>query len=339
MFFIIAITSSMAFTFIGTSFIFWSNTLNNIEKRYPYDFTYTTFGKEAKVEEEISFLETILKEEKYYYKKAIIKTSIYTSKDTTTFSIINESTYKQLANQLNVDPMPIKENNAIEIVSSEGREIDSIEIDGRLLTVSKEVKSNMLPEPLDNVYVVKDQIFDAIVNKEETTDIYTFKVKDWTNSYKVYDRYAEKYGSDQYSLLLSKSHIYETEKRAYGVVMFLSIFIGVIFFVASSSFIYNKFYMEEEADKTKYNQLNKIGLTYNEIKKVVTLEIGTLFLLPYIVAVVHSSFAMTALKNLYKMNITKSAFLVMGSFLLVQILYFLFIRGKYLSEMREQLVD
>ena len=121
--------------------------------------------------------------------------------------------------------------------------------------------------------------------------------------------------------------------------MFLSIFIGVIFFVTSASFIYNKFYMDEEADKRKYKQLNKIGLTYKEINRIVTLEIGVLFLLPYMVAVIHSSFALLALKNIFKIDVSGAAFLVMGSFFLVQIFYYLFIRGKYLSEMRDELFD
>jgi len=140
-------------------------------------------------------------------------------------------------------------------------------------------------------------------------------------------------------LLLSKSHIYETEKRAYGTIMFLSIFIGVLFFVTSGSFIYNKFYMDEEVDKQKYMQLNKIGLTYNEVKKIVTLEIGVLFLLPYVVAVIHSSLALTVLKNLFNMDVTGAAFIVMGSFLLVQILFFLFIRERFLLEIRDKLVN
>ena len=243
MFFLIAITSTVAFTFIGSSFAFWKNTLGDIEKRYPYDFTYTTFGQSAKLKEEINFLEHTLKEENYDYKKVKIE------------------------------------------------------------------------------------------------DTYNFQIKDWSYTYKVYDKYFDKYGDDQFSLLLSKSHIYETEKRAYGTIMFLSIFIGILFFVTSGSFIYNKFYMDEEVDKQKYVQLNKIGLTYNEIKKVVTLEIGVLFLLPYIVAVIHSSLALTVLKNVFNINVTGAAFLVMGSFLLVQILFFLFIRERYLSEIRDSLID
>ena len=89
----------------------------------------------------------------------------------------------------------------------------------------------------------------------------------------------------------------------------------------------------------KYIQLHKIGLSYKEIKKPVTVEIGILFLLPFVVAVLHSSFALAALQNLFLIEVTSGAFLVMGSFLLVQILYYLFIRGKYLSEIEEHLME
>ena len=74
----------------------------------------------------------------------------------------------------------------------------------------------------------------------------------------------------------------------YAILLFLSIFIGIIFFITSSSFLYNKLYVDCQDDKRKYRSLNKIGLTYKEIRKTVTVEISTLFLLPYVVAVIHS---------------------------------------------------
>ncbi len=69
----------------------------------------------------------------------------------------------------------------------------------------------------------------------------------------------------------------ETGKLMYSTFIFLAIFIGLIFFVTTSSFLYNKFYMDCQVDKKKYEQLNKLGMTYNEIKKASTIEIGIVF--------------------------------------------------------------
>ncbi len=65
----------------------------------------------------------------------------------------------------------------------------------------------------------------------------------------------------------------ETGKLMYSTFIFLAIFIGLIFFVTTSSFLYNKFYMDCQVDKKKYEQLNKLGMTYNEIKKLQRLRL------------------------------------------------------------------
>ena len=91
-------------------------------------------------------------------------------------------------------------------------------------------------------------------------------------------------------------------------------------------------------DKKKYKQLNKIGLTYKEIKKVLNIEIGVLFLLPYIIAVVHFFFAISSLKCAFGIEITVPALQVIGIMLIVQIIYFLIIRKNYLFEIRKSLL-
>lgn len=123
------------------------------------------------------------------------------------------------------------------------------------------------------IYIIEDDLSISRLLKEYiekyglSARVADFDVRDWSSTYVVYDEYEKKYGDNQASLFLSKSHIYETEKRAYGTIMFLSLFLGIIFFVASGSFIYNKFYMDQASDKQKYKQLHKIGVTFKEIKK------------------------------------------------------------------------
>jgi len=64
-----------------------------------------------------------------------------------------------------------------------------------------------------------------------------------------------------------------------------------------------------------------------------------LFLLPYVVAVINSSFALLALKNSLNVDIAWSSFLVMGSFFVVLLIYFLIVRQGYLNEIKEHLID
>ncbi len=60
---------------------------------------------------------------------------------------------------------------------------------------------------------------------------------------------------------------------------------------------------------------------------------------PYIVSVIHSLFALSALKNAFEMDVNLVAFFVMGSFFIIQIIYFLIIRGNYLLDIKKSLAN
>ncbi|MGM0827666.1 MAG: FtsX-like permease family protein [Bacillota bacterium] len=337
-FFIITITSTAAVILSGASYAFWTNTLNDIEERYPLAFTYQTFGTNPSFAEEIRFIEDQLKKNHFPYKKIVVDNKYLIQEDGSSLPVIKASVYNQLAKQINLKNVSIRDQQAIKIVSpEENNSINHLVIEGNSIRITEEIRAQLLQDQYA-IYVVTDRLFDRIENPEGAQYQYLFAVRDWSGTYVVYDEYEKKYGDNQASLFLSKSHIYETEKRAYGTIMFLSIFLSIIFFVASGSFIYNKFYMDEDIDKQKYKQLYKIGVTYKEMKNVVSVEIGVLFLFPYIVATIHSAVALGALQRIFKLEVGAAAVIVMGIFLLLQIVYFLFIRRNYLNVIKKHLI-
>lgn len=339
MFFIITITSTAAVILSGASYAYWANTLNDIEARYPMAFTYQSLGMNPTAAEEIQFIEDQLKKNHFPYEKIVADTKLLTQENGAAVSVMKASVYNQLAKHLNLKTVSMREQAAIKVVPPEEENdgINRLVIEGNSIQITEEIRAKLLPDQFNAIYVVADRLFDRMETTEEAQPQYAFQVKDWSSTHVVYDEYEMKYGDDQPSLFYSKSHIYETEKRAYGTIMFLSIFLGIIFFVASGSFIYNKFYMDQEADKQKYKQLHKIGVTFGEMKKVVSIEIGVLFLFPYIVATIHSAVALSALQRLFKLEVGAAAVTVMGIFLLLQIVYFLFIRRNYLQVIRKHL--
>jgi putative ABC transport system permease protein len=337
MFFIITITSTATVILSGASYAFWTNTLNEIEERNPLAFTYQTFGINPSFAEEIRFIEDQLKKNHFPYEKIVVDNKYLIQEDGSGLPVMKASVYNQFAKQLNLKNVSIREHEAIKIVTpEENNGIDHLTIEGNRIRITEEIHAKLLRDEHE-IYIVADRLFDRIETPEEVQPQYVFDVRDWSGTYVVYDEYEKKYGDNQASLFLSKSHIYETEKRAYGMIMFLSIFLGIIFFVASGSFIYNKFYMDEEADKQKYKQLYKIGVTFKEMKKVVSIEIGVLFLFPYILATIHSAVALGALQRIFKLEVGAAAVTVMGIFLLLQIVYFLFIRRHYLNVIKKHL--
>ncbi|MDU1320344.1 MAG: ABC transporter permease [Clostridium botulinum] len=338
MFFLVTITSAMAFTSIGAVSAFWINKEAEVDRNFPQAFFYASNKKDYK---KLDFIEGSLKKEGYNYTKVQgqIK-SLVSKKNTMPINIINESIYNIIAESFGQEKIHIKRNEAIAGSPLMINKRDNILVDNIDIKVVTKLKERVIPALYDDVYIVKDDVYNKINGSISLFSALNVKnYKDTLNICKNYkEKFAESNDKEGY-IILMKADILESHKIGYGVVLFLSIFIGIIFFVTTGSFLYNKYYMDVKEDRVKYEQLNKIGLTFREIKKVSTIEIGVLFLFPYIVAVIHSSFALSALKNAFAMDVNIVAFFVMGSFLVIQIIYFFIIRGNYLLDIKKSLAN
>ncbi|MCW6111299.1 ABC transporter permease [Clostridium sporogenes] len=338
MFFLVTITSAMAFTSIGAVSAFWVNKEAEVDRNFPQAFFHASNKKDYK---KLDFIEGSLKKEGYNYTKVQgqIK-SIVSKKDTIPINIINESTYNMLNESLGQERIHIKSNESIAGSPLMINKRENILVDNMDIKVVTKLKERVIPALYDDVYIVKDDVYNKINGSISLFS--TLNVKNYKDTLNICKSYKEKFGEDNHKenyIILMKADILESHKIGYGVVLFLAIFIGIIFFVTTGSFLYNKYYMDVKEDRVKYEQLNKIGLTFREIKKVSTIEIGVLFLFPYIVAVIHSSFALAALKNTFAMDVNIVAFFVMGSFLIIQIIYFFIIRGNYLLDIKKSLAN
>lgn len=355
-FFLITITSAVAFTAIGTVYSFWKDVKRQINLIYPNTIYYSTMtlhndankpDSKEKDRERMSFIENKLKKEDINYVRinGEFKT-VFPKKSDFNVRIMKESKYLEITKNIGVNPINFEDNECISLLASElpgnNKVKENVVIGNRSLKVAKQVEECVMPAYYKNMYVVKDNFYDSIKSKFIIDRFSTFEVKDSSEAIEICRQFEDKFDNEsgmQPYLFFSKELMIETGKLIYSTFMFLAIFIGLIFFVTTSSFLYNKFYMDCQLDKKKYEQLNKLGMTYKEIKKASTIEIGIVFLLPYVVAVIHSVFALTALKNSFDIEVASSAILVMGSLFIVQIVYFLFIRNNYLKEIKLNLVN
>ena len=351
MFFLISITSAVAFTAIGSVYSFWKDVNRQVEESYPQAIHYATYRQyyssdkpdmKEKDEERINYLEHSLQNESIKYSRidGQIKT-ILTEKSHLSTRLIKESKYIELIKELDIKPIKFNKNESISLSLIEKRkEKDTVLVGNKKFKVINQVDKSIMPAFYNNIYVVKDDFYNNI--KENYIDEFTnFNVSNYKDTLNLCKNFDEKFGDEsrvQPYMFLSKAYMLQMGKIIYSTVLFLAVFIGLIFFITTSSFLYNKIYMDCQEDKNKYKQLNKIGLTYTEIKKIATIDIGILFLLPYLVAVIHSIFALMALKNSMDIEVVSSAFLVMGSFFVIQIIYFIIIKKNYLKEIKENLI-
>ncbi len=113
-----------------------------------------------------------------------------------------------------------------------------------------------------------------------------------------------------------------------SVLLFIGTFIAMIFFIATGSILYFKMFNEVQKDKQDFIGLKKIGVTQEEIKKVVSVQSFTMFFLPLTVAILHAAFAVKSVGLLY----TKYFIFIAGIYLVLQIIYYLFAKWMYMKQ-------
>lgn len=130
--------------------------------------------------------------------------------------------------------------------------------------------------------------FDTSADKETKTAFYTqMKTR---MSELGYDTYSE----------------YRTENRTamlglYGGLFFLGIFLGVLFLMATVLIIYYKQISEGYEDKERFDIMQKVGLSLNEVKSAIRSQVLTVFFLPLIVAGIHLAVAFPLISKLLSM--------------------------------------
>lgn len=113
----------------------------------------------------------------------------------------------------------------------------------------------------------------------------------------------------------------------YGGLFFLGIILGIVFIFAAVLIMYYKQVSEGYEDQSRFEIMQKVGMTKREIKKSINSQMLTVFFMPLIAAGVHLAFAFPMIyKMLILFGLVNKVFLVMvtvGCFLLFALLYML----------------
>jgi len=120
----------------------------------------------------------------------------------------------------------------------------------------------------------------------------------------------------------------EGEVNAYGLAggfLFLGIFLGFIFLMATVLIIYYKQISEGYEDKARFEIMQKVGLSHSEVKRSIHSQILMVFFLPIAVAAVHIVFDFNMVEKLLTMfmihNTTLTALCTLGTVLVFFAVY------------------
>ena len=167
------------------------------------------------------------------------------------------------------------------------------------------------------------------------SSIITSYLKDIYENSNIYDELKEYYGKIQYSYSFnlngSRVNRAKTEKsiqkqlqkkfancsiesrelsgesfyELYGGFLFIGIFLGIIFLMATTLIIYYKQISEGYDDRERYQIMQKVGMSKKEVRQSIRSQVLLVFFLPLIMAVIHLAFAFKIITKLLSvLNLT-----------------------------------
>lgn len=122
---------------------------------------------------------------------------------------------------------------------------------------------------------------------------------------------------------------YKSTLSIIGLFYFLGTFMSVVFILAIGSIMYFKLLSEALADKVKYEILGKIGMSRDELKQAVSLQVGMSLALPLVIGIIHSIFAIGALEKVLSISLTLPTLAAVGIFSLIYGVFYLAITNKF----------
>lgn len=111
----------------------------------------------------------------------------------------------------------------------------------------------------------------------------------------------------------------------YGGFFFLGAFLSVLFTIAAVLIIYYKQISEGYNDKSRYEIMQKVGMSEHEVKKSIHSQVLTVFFMPLITAGIHTAFAFPIVKKILAMmqltNTNLFLFTTIGVYLAFAVIY------------------
>lgn len=317
-FFLVSIISTVAFAAIGTLYGVQNLLVGGIESA-PYE--YIMNGTPEEITGKAAEFQKRLDQDKVKADTAIVTTYSYKGQE-----MITEADYNKLAKINDIEKVSVDksavyvEQTTFDVQSQSEKTLD---INGQKFPVSQKIKADVTASG-SGLYVVPN---DTNFAETAAAGMAVWEPKGLSEDQMI------KIGSEQpEGSMMAKSFLVRTILDMYAPILFVGIFIGIVFFVSAGSFLYFRLYSDINLDIEKFKMIYKVGLTKKELKKMVSQQVGILFFTPIVVSMIHGIVALTAMYHIFELNMQATGWIVLGVFLLIQVIYYLFARHFYFKK-------
>ncbi|BDH62934.1 ABC transporter permease [Lysinibacillus sp. PLM2] len=363
MFFVVTMVTALAFLCVGLLATLSSYT-SQFDKVNPLGLIYKGHTDNPYENKHITSIIRELQEKglSYHMTRFEVKkqTSSFTQYEVEVFreSDINSLLFSYGYPMVRLDPgesmfIPYSEESIKELST---KKVETVLIENNVpITIDQVYPKLIFPSSIIslNSIIVSDEDYRKLIHPykghpdvEPGYHLFTFDIPQWiettdiglTISYMVSREYLkEEYKLPYYfeNAGLNYSYILST----YSLFTLLGLLVAAVFLLAAGSFIYFKLHTSLEFEKKKFEVLKRMGLTDQELKKLVNAYLVPQFFLPWGLAMLHSLFAFLTLQNIMKdiadISILNEILFAFIFLVLLQVVYFYLIRWRYIAHVRD----
>ena len=351
MLFLVTILSAVAFTAITGVYALSSVVKDESLKDNPFALTYTSYSSNDNEKQQIKIIDEMLESYGFKYEKYKSEVIKQVSNDNSIIHIIKQSDYNSRASAIGLEQVFLDEEQALLVpvyvrfdpkrdktLSQKNITLDNGEINLEVVGVAPKVI--FYSGLFRNLVVVNDETYNRITNIQEKYYSYSYDIPDWLNTFEVTEKLREVLGVGEHGKYFWSTRIegYNLENQNKKLFLYVGFFLGAIFFLGASSFLYFRLYTDLNNEKNKYIGISKLGLTFKEMKKVASIQIAVLFFVPYILASIHTYFAIAVLQTVLYSSVLNQFLVVIGGFLMLNIVYYFSVRSRYINYLKRFVV-
>lgn len=344
--FLITTLLSITLVAIATLSSLVSIQLDEQRAAYPFVINYQSAEGNPQEKDRLELIEKTLNEDGFIYDKTVFNS--LRIKDNGGY-LISQSEFDQVGQKLNLDNVSVTDDEVVIVpryTDSSYRnslnELKTLQIGKNNLKVTGLASGKIFPAGY-KTYIVSDYLFKKLSNNPEYEKITSFgyNFNGWEKSIE------EGYNFNEHIKNTSKNNFEKgilketyTDLRYYykisidvtNTMNFMGIFMSIVFFIGSCSFLYFRFYTDLIYDKEKYKNLSKLGLSYKELKKILTIEISSMFYIPYMVAFFNATISIIIFSKVKGFSLGLKGLSTSCIILVIYSIYFVILKNKYIKE-------
>lgn len=362
MFFVVTIVSTLAFLSVGVVTSFTSFT-SQYRAMNPVSIFYASEWDNPFEEEHIMKLSQELQRENLSYELVKFNIKKQTSSNVEEeVNLIKESEVNSLALALKFPLIDLRQGEAMLLTNSRAFNKNLLHTEQMVLEESnvpllllENYPYNIFPSMVmtQKMIIISDEDYGLITEplegygaEESYRTFYAFHVPQWLRTKDI--------GTDLDRIMTASIGTstnnpnpyyfenpglnYSIIRATFSLLLFTGLLVAAVLLLAAGSFVYFKLYTDLERDKKQYNVLRRMGITDQELVKIVNRQLIPQFFLPWGLAMVHSTFSFIFLQEVWvdlaAVSIAKEMLIVLLVFTIIQVSYFYLIRWRYIAHIQ-----